>query len=541
VTENEEAEDVASRADVEEEGALGCRTCGVSCLAILILIGLTFGLLTANAGGRLDARVSEVSQEILDLQDAADHRRATVVASPRDDQNAVADYNGFMWVLATGRENDIPQRWRDTRPPLPDDVEDMVKRVAPNGVGMDSVETAYLSPAFEPGFTLESLDPNQLKRFKASRKLFQQFRPLLRYIRDGLSRGKCDWQVNWEKGANVDVPNLLQLRGAANMLSYEATLQSPREGLQTGLEIVAFGEDCARHGSVIGAMIGVAIAHLGFQSLARTLERPGLEIGDYQRVIDALAAYRPPLGEDLLRAERVCMTVALLQMSGRSVDQSEPAGGMEGLMGSGGGAKFLLSFDATHAREIDGYEGFSARGAEIARLPRAERRAATERLNRELADSNYLVAKHLYLNVDQCLLQLDQSLGMSRVVRALAAAHQVRIQTGAFPRRIEALGTVLGEGLEDPTSNVPGTPLGYAVNSPYIRCWLAGENGANDGGQALKLPRPKWTAGPKRKKRKKGRRGGKQTSGVGGGGDDVGLQSVAPVPASAPAETSEGR
>ncbi len=322
-------EDAGTNADGKPEGGGGCRNCGVSCLGILILGGLSLGLFSANAGGRLDAKVSEVSQEILDLQDGADRQRATILGGPENDQNALADYNGFMWVMATGKPNELLPSWRETRPPLPDDVDEMVKRVAPDGLGMDAIAPAYLTPVLEPHFALDTLEPDRQKRFKASQKVYKQFRPALRYIRDGLSRGKCDWQVAWERGANLEVPNLMVLRAAANLMAYEASQQPPAQALQTGLEIVAFGQDCGQHGSLIGGMIGVAISHIGYRSLVRTFERPGLEVGDYQRAMDALAAYQAPSGEELLRAERVSMTVTLLQMSGRAVDQSRPMTGTE--------------------------------------------------------------------------------------------------------------------------------------------------------------------------------------------------------------------
>jgi len=547
VTEDERVEDAGTNADGKPpEGGLGCRTCSVGCLGILILGGLGVGLMTANAGGRLDARVSEVSQEILDLQDSADHRRSTILGAPENDQNALADYQGFMWVLAAGRSNDLPLSWREgNRPLLPEDVDDMAKRVAPKGQGMDPVAPAYLAPVLEPHFDLESMEPGRKKQLLASAKLYKRFRPALRYIRDGLSRGKCDWQVVWEKGANLEIPNLMALRAAGTLMAYEASQQPPAQALQTGLEIVAFGQDCARHGSIIGAMIGVAISHIGYQSLARTFERPGLEASDYQRAIDALASYQVPSTEELLRAERISMTVTMLQMSGRSVDQSSPVTGTEGVMGFGPGSETLLTWDVVQARELDGYERFHERGVELARLPHAERRQRALGLEAELEEEHYLIANALYVNVDSCVNQLEQSYALARVVRTLAAAHQVRVRTGAFPQRIQSLANLLGEGVADPTSDVQPAVLGYGVQQGYVRCWIAGENGVDDGGPELKLPRPKRTASAPGKKKRKSRNP-RPRSGVGGGGDDMGFQSMAPPaaapkPVSSPGQDSEAR
>lgn len=543
----QESEDAAESAEVqEEEGGPGCRSCAGSCLGILILFGLTFGLLSANASARLDAKVSEVSQEILDLQEAGDQRRSTILGAPANDQNAVADYNGFMWVMSP--ESGYPPSWRESPPPLPTDVEDMIRRVDPGRKGLDSVDTAFLSPAFEPNFSLEALEPSTKKRFLSSQKNFKRFRPLLRYIRDGLSRGRCDWQVNWEKGASLEIPNLLTVRGAANMLAYEATILPPRESIQNGLEIVAYGEDCGRHGTVIGSMIGVAIVHIGLKSVALSLSRPGLESSDYQRVIDTLAKYRSPSAEELLHAERVSVVVTLLQISGRYVDQSRrPEGNPLAGYGQGGDlGEILLGWDLTQSRELEGFERYHERGREIARLPRAERRRASERLDEEMQEEWFLIANNLNLNVHSFVDQLEMAEGMARVVRALAAAHQVRLQTGAFPTRIQALAGALGEGIEDPTSNNPPTPLGYRVDPPYLRCWLAGENGVDDGGPKLLLPRPKWTNKPKKKKRskKRKRKKGKSTqptglAAVGGAGDDYGFQTRIPQPPAVAAPEEE--
>ena len=77
------------------------------------------------------------------------------------------------------------------------------------------------------------------------------------------------------------------------------------------------------------------------------------------------------------------------------------------------------------------------------------------------------------------------------------AAQLHRLEQGSFPTVIEDLEGLLGVGILDPSSATPKTPLGFKRSGKVAHCWLAGENGLNDGG-----PTPRVYRGLKKKKKK---------------------------------------
>ena len=474
-----EFEVVTGRAPEAESGGNGCRNCGLGCLGFVILGALLFGLMSANASSRLDARFIEANKEVAELQAAANVRRATVVGEPANDENAVVDYMGLEWVLTSGKNGSRRNSWAKQRPALPDDVDAMVKRVNPEDEELDLVLLpGALLAGIDSDYEVEDTPKARTQR-KEAEAFFKRVRPALRYIRDGLSRGKCDWETQWQQGMRVEFPNLMAMRAAATFMSYEASLQPPSEAIQTGLEIVAFGEDNARQGTMIGGMIGIAVSAIGFKSLAHTLGRPGCDAGDYGKVIEALKRYRGPQCDLLLSGERLSGVVTALEMGGRPLEE---AGSEEFGYEASGSEKALFALSLLQVRELDGYEHFMGRGIEISRLPRAQRAAAWEELHRELEDSTYIVAKVVMPNLSAAQDNVVEAEALARIVQVLAAAHLVRLETGAFPSSIQGLARILGEGIDDPCAATPATPLLYALEGEHVFCWTVGEDRADSGG-----------------------------------------------------------
>jgi hypothetical protein len=463
--------------EAESEGG-GCKTCGLSCLGILILSMVVIGVMSANASARLDARFLEASKEVTELQAAADVRRGTVLGAPANDENAVVDYNGLEWVLTSGKGGNRRNSWEKQAPVLPDDIDFMVKRTNPDGEEIDLILPSALLVGIDPDCSVKDT-PQERARRKKAEALFKRLRPALRYVRDGLKRGKCDWETQWERGMRFELPNLLAMRTVGNLMAYEASLQPPSEAVETGLQIVAFGEDNARQGTLIGGMIGIAVSAIGFKSLAHTLGRPGCTASDYRRVITALEGYRGPPADALLAGERLAGVITGLELSGRPL---EAAGSEEVGYDAGTTEKALFRFSMFHVREMEGYEYFLQREIEISRMPREQRQVAREELEKELEDSWYLVAKIAIPNLSAAQDNVIEAEALARIVRVLAAAHLVRLQDGAFPNSIQGVAQVLGKGIEDPCATTPGAPLSYSFEGGKVYCWAVGEDKISDGG-----------------------------------------------------------
>jgi len=487
-----EFEVVTGRAPEDESGGGGCRNCGLGCLGFLILGAILFGVMSANASARLDARFIQASQEIAELQDAADVRRSTVVGEPDNDEDAVVDYNGLEWVLTSGKDGNRRESWKKRRPALPEGIDAMVERANPEGEELDYVTLAALLAGIDPDREFEDT-PRERARRKKAEALFKRLRPVLRYVRDGLSRGKCNWETQWARGMRFELPNLLAMRTAANLMAYEASLQPPSEAIRTGLQIVAFGEDLGRQGTMIGGMIGIAVSAIGFKSLAHTMGRPGCEAGDYRKVVAALEGYRGAPVDALLASERLVGVVSALELSGRPMEE---AGSEELGYEASTGEKLLFALSILQVRELEGYEHFMGRGVEISRLPREQRPAAWDEWGRDLQDSSYIVIKVAMPNLRAVQGNLTEAEALARITRVLAAAHLVRLEEGAFPNSIRGLARVLGEGIEDPCSATAGATLLYARDGERLYCWAVGDDKADGGGaNSWKTKNPAPTQG----------------------------------------------
>lgn len=494
------SEDAPKETQAAEAGGGGCRACGFGCLGTVLLCAIVFGVVSASASATLDARFLAVGEEIAEIQQEANAPRTTVVGAPANDENAVIDYQGLEWILTSGKAGLMRREsWKVQAPELPDDIDAMLKRANPDGREVDY----FLVMA---GLLAETLDPEGAGKAEAMSKrlrraeaeaAFKKFRPALRYVRDGLRRGKCDWKTRWERGFRFEAPNRLCMQAVASLMAYEASLQPPSEAIQTGLEIVAFGQDLSRQGLMIDCAIGAAISRNGFKSLAHTMGRPGCKADDYARVISALSDYRTQDPDQILARERMTAVVTALELSGRRFDPKDT----EYFEEQGG---FLAKFSVFHVRELDGYEHFMGREIEVSRMTPGEREAAHGDLRRDLDGSSYFLAKVAMPNLVEVQERLLEADVLARITRVLAAAHLQRLERGAFPADIGDVAKSLGVGAQDIFSPTPGTPLLYALVGGEARCWSVGRNQVSEGGPEG------WTKSE-------------------GGSDDCGFRSRAPV------------
>ncbi|MBL4845075.1 MAG: hypothetical protein JKY65_06095 [Planctomycetes bacterium] len=475
----------------ESQGSSGVagRCCGLGCVGILLLGGILAGVLTADASARLDTRLLQIADEVADFKDRAPGPRQTVLGQPANEENAHTDYNGLRWALAGGNLDLLPDRWRREPPKLPVDIKALTAQIAPRGQAVDPEALGYtdfgrpdlkvLMSGIDPDVkTFNS--PKGKARYARAVKEDERLKPALRYVRDGLSRGHCDWEVNWEAGMRCEYPDLGYSLYVANLLSYEASQQSPRQAIQTSLEIVAYGQDMSRSGTNLGYVLGIDVCNLGFQSLAYTLGRAGLEASDYQRVIEALRSYAEgvPNPEDALAGTKLQEVLSALALSGRRLD---PPSAHDGT----GYSSFQVSdsprFDVAIADDIEGYEKLMQGTIEILQLAPADRPAAQTKLTLEIEGSSYVTAKGLLYGLQggvKGLVKTHQdTCDLAEAARVLAGAHLLRLDSGSFPSGIGAVSPRLG-----PEPSDRHTRLGYRLRGGVLECWGLGENGRDDGG-----------------------------------------------------------
>lgn len=449
----------------------GARNCALGCFGLLVLLGL--GGVAANfaASSKLQARRAGVAQEVLALQQASAQPRPPLLGGAGSDENAVVDYNGLMWALTKSDPSSRPLSWRDRPPTLPQDIAAVTDQVDER-VKFDWALVGECAKSFQP--TAPGAGPPPTPSAGAQ-QLYQALRPALRYVRDGVGRQRCDWEVEWERGVAIEVPNLLMIRAVANLLGYEATTQPPREALETGLTLVAFAHDVERHGTLVATMIGLAVRRLGYQSLAHTLGREGLSDADLDRLVEVLAREQRIDQTALLKTEKLGFVVTILAMGGHPLSEDARQADYSGDHELGP----IAAFAFLQERELAAYEAFMDRAIAILELPAEQQASARAQLSQDLESSTTLLARVAVPNLDSALATVDEIENGAAKLRVLVAAERHRRKTGAFPSQLSELQGSLGELPLDPRSR---KPLSYRLDADGVWVYGVGQNDKDDGG-----------------------------------------------------------
>lgn len=437
------------------------------CLSLLLslpLVGL--GICEGQASRSLEARRAALREEIAALRARAAEPRPGLLGSGAEG-NAAVDYNGVRVALAGGLAG-TPEDWRDREPELPAALQGVLEEIGP-GPALN-----VLAFGDAPNWGRAPL--GSLKR-AALLAEFERFRPALRLLRAGLRRGRCDWGTPWEEGLAA-TPSFLFGRSSANLLAYEASLQPAAAALETGFEILAFAEDLERDQTLLGGMIGLAVRMIGYRSLGHTMGRSGLNASDYQRVLDVLEGQRWRDLADLLRGEAAVGQVTILSLTWRGLGDSGSQVELPAEVSTPWERKLLL-LDFFRDLELAAHGARLERAVALESLPQVERRAAYRAFQDELEAQASGLGRSLLPDVGALSLHLQEIQLHSQGTRALAAAHLVRLETGAFPARLEDLASRLGTLPVDPF--LDGQTLArYRLDGDSLLIYHVGRNLRDD-------------------------------------------------------------
>lgn len=443
-------------APVPSAGRSGAGTLVKGCGALVVVAAALFALMTWRASARLDARVDALKQVI-----AAE--RATLVGTrparfgPAREGNAYDDYVAVEWVLGPSD--------RLVEPPA---------SMSPVELPRDAA--AGLKPELHKALhsALEAVErgapvPDEARAHVA------RFASVLRHVRDGLAKTRCEWPFAYEDGLAVDLPQLLPARNAAQLMALEAEDLEPDAAARVGLHIVAYGDDLARHPALIGAMIGIAVKQIGVSSLERTLRRGPLSRGACEEVIATLADLSATDLARSFRAERLCTQADLARFAGRPLAPPPPGRDPS----SDGGLPRLGPAFLEH--EWEGYLKLMDLAEAAATAPFAERAARQAELDHVVATSWYLIGKIAAPDLTRASDQALASRAQVELVRLLAAAHLHRLETGALPADAAVLAPRFPGGAV-PADPFDGAPLRYALAGGEVTVWSVGRDRKDDGG-----------------------------------------------------------
>jgi hypothetical protein len=123
---------------------------------------------------------------------------------------------------------------------------------------------------------------------------------------------KCNFNLDYEKGFEMTVPNYLQLRTVAYLLTMKAFDDMDKgryeQAVLRSIQCVKMGEDIANeHGFLINDMVSIAIMKIGITPLQYMLQK-NIE-ANYAPAVNELSSIRNSLSEYFiksLQAERAC-------------------------------------------------------------------------------------------------------------------------------------------------------------------------------------------------------------------------------------------
>lgn len=462
--------------------SLACLGCG----GLAVLLGAGFAVASVSASRSFERRMVVLAAELEELRAARPPERTPLfhLAAEGRDGDAVDDYAAIQWVLG-------PAPGMTAAPP----------GAEATGLGRDHPKASGVPFTLAPpaGTTVEAMLDARQPLTPEMQKTLALYGPLAQHVRSGVRRTRCDWKVDPTQGVAVELPNLLALRSVAQYMACEAADQAALPAARTGLELVAFGRDVARHDTLIGVMLGLAIQGIGVRTIARALDqgpttRPmtAVELDELLAALDRL----PPLDLDRVMAcERLSMQVQLAQLSGHShAPRARP--GTSGPAAPAGLGVLSRVGPLFFEREMAGYTDAMAEVAAVLKRPAAERAAASQAVMARF--ERHIFASIAVPNLAKMQDHAERANVEVDLCRLLLAAQLHRLATGEAPTRDDDLAPRLGGELpRDPFS---GAPVRWAVKDGRLRVWSVGPNltdedgtpgkGADDGDVVLstKLP-----------------------------------------------------
>lgn len=346
--------------------------------------------------------------------------------------NAVDDYRELEW-LATN-----PVIWRGAELETP-----------PQSPGRGELF------ACEPPFSLwgvllvAALDPKEKTRLDP-RKLAQAEAHYARYgdqviaiLRRAVRRTRCDWKYEIRSGVGASLPDFQAASSAGGIMRYRAARSSPEKAIELSLELIAVGQDYARHPAYGGAMIGLFLRYHGFKSLERALQYKH-EAEAYRRVLTRLDLIGPPPAYDR-RADVLALNVTMSKDHSAMIEFTP-----EGLKGGREFNRFQIPI--VMEGEWRALDAMRERIASWDGLPLDELRARHEALKAELASSWWTFAPLSLENIPEKRDQYLEAEVHHGLGRLTVAAYLYRIEEGRWPAAPRDLASYLGEVPKDPYS-----------------------------------------------------------------------------------------
>ncbi len=308
----------------------------------------------------------------------------------------------------------------------------------------------------------------------------------LNALLDAADRPPARFNLDLSRGFEAPLPNLLELRGSAQLLQLEAFVAAEKGESERAARavraILAMDHTMRDAPLTIMQMIRLALRSMACESIRRTLPLAGYSDGQLLLLGRALAETDDP--EAVSRAfigERAMGLQAFERPEYMIPDLREAD---KWLPGAGSLASGVVRLSLAASGERERYLDIMTRLVEASRLPVPEAMEQVRQLEREtLATARTLLPSMtdwIIPSFGRCILQLARSDAELRCAMAAVAVERHRLAQGAPPEAIQELVPAFLPALpEDPFD---GEPLRYSNDNDGYTLYSIGMDREDNGG-----------------------------------------------------------
>jgi len=307
----------------------------------------------------------------------------------------------------------------------------------------------------------------------------------LRMLHEASGNPAVRYDIDWSQGFSAPVPNLLQLRGSAQLLQLEAfSAAEDGDGARTAEAIVAalaMDRPMREAPILIMQMMRQALRGMACATIRRVLPMAAFSDEQLVRLQAALAGTDVPEAlTDAFIGERA-MGLWGFDHPQMVVPQIRDA--EQWFPGAGSLAAGLLRMTVTASGDRERYTRYMTEMVEASRRPYLEAAAAIERLERDRSSWRSPLpsfAEMVIPNLSRCISQTARNDAFMYCAQAALALERYRLANGRAPSQAAELTPAFLSAVPlDPFNN---QPLHYSFNENGYAFYSVGENLKDDGG-----------------------------------------------------------
>ena len=322
---------------------------------------------------------------------------------------------------------------------------------------------------------------------------YEYNKPFIEIIRKGTRAETYKSPTDLRGGFECKIPNLLKMRMIGNLMAFQArefdNAGQTSEAIKELCDIIQFGDDYLHYGTLIPAIIGIAISDISQEEMHRVVISGSLTetqlnglMGHLEALIDSY-----PTMDDSRDGEIVAGEFGLKKLSEKSGFWFMPYEEVFTHQQNdfNGKIRFMFTYGWINRTDIinagDDYRAFIGETKRINALPYPQAKVEKDKFDSTVKQLNNYVSRMMLQNISCGVISYFDILAVRKGVYILAALQIYKIRHGAYPEMLSALAPgIIPEVPVDPFS---GQPFKYKLDKDgKIILYSVGENIKDDNG-----------------------------------------------------------